>query len=242
MRKRFIPVLLVLLVMLAGCSANKELPQNTENTFSSVSKNTEVRQYEKSTDEPYATETESITSSIETEVIAEPIENREVEDTEPTFTLGSNQQKETVPEAADSKPAETSEQMPTQPKTDTVEKEKEPTNTQPVEQPDENATQPIESETQVAEETEPTKPIESFDIDYWVDFARSYAQNIGLCLDATAVDCWDNPIRAGSHSIYLERDIQSRLNRYAKDEDITDIWIWFEPVGNDCYDIYIGYA
>ena len=57
-----------------------------------------------------------------------------------------------------------------------------------------------------------------------------------------AVDCWDNPIRAGAHCIYLERDIQSRLDRYAKDEDITDVWIWAETTDNDCYDIYIGYA
>ena len=40
----------------------------------------------------------------------------------------------------------------------------------------------------------------------------------------------------------LERDIKSRLNRYAKDEDITDVWIWAEATGNDCYDLYIGYA
>ena len=96
-----------------------------------------------------------------------------------------------------------------------------------------------ESETQAPETTEPTK---AFDIDYWIGFAKNYAQSKGLVLDAAAVDCWDNPIRAGSHCIYLERDIQSRLNRYANDEDITDVWIWVESVGNDCYDIYIGYA
>ena len=61
-------------------------------------------------------------------------------------------------------------------------------------------------------------------------------------LSDTAVECWDNPIRAGAHCIYLERDIQSRLDRYARDEDITDVWIWAEATGSDCYDIYIGYA
>ena len=70
----------------------------------------------------------------------------------------------------------------------------------------------------------------------------SYAESKGLVLSDTAVDCWDNPIRAGTHCIYLERDIQIRLERYAKDEDITDVWIWAEATGNDCYDIYIGYA
>ena len=99
-------------------------------------------------------------------------------------------------------------------------------------------------------ETESPKVIEPehkekpapFDIDHWIAYAMSYAESKGLVLSDTAVDCWDNPIRAGAHCIYLERDIQSRLDRYAKDEDITDVWIWAEAMGNDCHDIYIGYA
>lgn len=104
-----------------------------------------------------------------------------------------------------------------------------------------------ESETTVAEPTQETT-LESettpseFDIHYWIAFAKEYAVSVGLTLDSTAVDCWDNPIGANSQCIYLERDIKSRLNRYAKDEDITDVWIWAEPIGDDCYDIYIGYA
>lgn len=90
--------------------------------------------------------------------------------------------------------------------------------------------------------SEPETTLPKFDIQYWLMFAKDYAVNIGLMLDSAAVECWDNPIRAGAHCLYLERDIQSRLNRYAKDEDITDIWICVEAVGNDCYDIYIGYA
>ena len=104
-----------------------------------------------------------------------------------------------------------------------------------------------ENETTV---TEPTKETVSepeiiqaeFDIQYWISFAKEYAISIDLSLDSAAIDCWDNPIGANSRCIYLERDIISRLNRYANDEDITDVWIWAEPIGNDCYDIYIGYA
>ena len=91
-------------------------------------------------------------------------------------------------------------------------------------------------------EPEPTEKPASFDIDHWIAYARSYAESKGLVLSDTAVKCWDNPIRAGVHCIYLERDIQSRLDRYARDEDITDVWIWAEATGSDCYDIYIGYA
>ena len=109
------------------------------------------------------------------------------------------------------------------------------------------ASQHTESEITVAEPTQETAPEtksipSEFDIEYWIMFAKEYAVSIGLILDSTAVDSWDNPIGAGAHCIYLERDIKNRLNRYAKDEDVTDVWIWTEPTGNDCYNIYIGYS
>lgn len=98
----------------------------------------------------------------------------------------------------------------------------------------------IESIQGTAPEPDTSQP--EFDIQYWISFAKEYAISISLSLDSAAIDCWDNPIGANSRCIYLERDIKSRLNRYAKDEDITDVWIWAEPAGNDCYNIYIGYA
>ena len=82
----------------------------------------------------------------------------------------------------------------------------------------------------------------SFDIGYWIGYAQSCAQGLGLRLESSAVDCWDNPIGAGPHSTCLERDISSRLNRYANDPDITDVWIWYESTGGNTYNIYIGYA
>ncbi len=81
-----------------------------------------------------------------------------------------------------------------------------------------------------------------FDIDRWIVYAQKYALSIGLRLESSAVECWDNPITAGPHSIYLERDIQGMLNRYARDEDITDVWIWSESIGNGEFNIFIGYA
>ena len=99
-------------------------------------------------------------------------------------------------------------------------------------------TQPQESEPPAAEE--PTEP--AFDIQTWIDYAKTYAESVGLRLESSAVDCWDNPISAGAHCSYLGRDIQSRLNRYARDEDITDVWIWAEARSDGKYDLYIGYA
>lgn len=73
-------------------------------------------------------------------------------------------------------------------------------------------------------------------------FPKSYAESVGLTLNSEAVYCWDNPIDADADCIYLERDIQSRLNRYAADADITDVWVWYESVSAGSYLIYIGYA
>ena len=95
-----------------------------------------------------------------------------------------------------------------------------------------------ESTSQPAEE--PTAP--EFDIQMWVDYAMGYAESVGLNLSPDATACWDNPITADSHSLYLERDIQSRLNRYSRDGDITDVWIWVEERSDGSYDLYIGYA
>ena len=100
------------------------------------------------------------------------------------------------------------------------------------------ATQPQEPESPAEEE--PTEP--AFDIQTWIDYAKAYAESVGLRLESSAVDCWDNPISAGAHCSYLKRDIQSRLNRYARDEDITDVWIWAEARSDGKYDLYIGYA
>lgn len=81
-----------------------------------------------------------------------------------------------------------------------------------------------------------------FSIDHWIGYAQDYAKSVGLNLDPAAVACWDNPITAGAHCVYLERDIQSRLNRYAKDETILDVWVWAESRSGGSYDLYIGYA
>ena len=99
-------------------------------------------------------------------------------------------------------------------------------------------TPPQEPEPPATEE--PAEPI--FDIQTWIDYAKAYAESVGLRLESSAVDCWDNPIDADADCIYLERDICSRLNRYAADETITDVWVWYEAVGANSYLIYIGYA
>ena len=117
---------------------------------------------------------------------------------------------------------------------------------QPTEPP---ATKSPAAPTQPEPTTEPPAPPETaqpteapFDIDYWIGYAQTVATEKGLVLEPSAVDCCDNPISANPNCIYLERDITARLNRYAGDGDITDVWIWYECVGENRYLIYIGYA
>lgn len=99
------------------------------------------------------------------------------------------------------------------------------------------------SSSETTSSPEPTRPAEpAFDINYWITYAEIYAESVGLRLERSAVDCWDNPISANAKCKYLERDIKSRLNYYAKAEDITDVWIWAEKVADNSYEIYIGYA
>lgn len=105
------------------------------------------------------------------------------------------------------------------------------------ESPKEEPSVPAITEPEPTPETEP-----AFDIEHWISYAKSTAVSLGLTLDSSATDCWDNPITAKPTCIYLERDINSRLNRYAKDGEITAVWIWYECVGTSSYLIYIGYA
>ncbi|MBQ7004553.1 MAG: hypothetical protein IJN57_11420 [Oscillospiraceae bacterium] len=89
-------------------------------------------------------------------------------------------------------------------------------------------------------EPEP-EPEPAFDVSTWVSFAISYGQQIGLTYDSGVTECWDNPIIASPNSIYLERDITSRLNRYLN-RGMTAFGVWAQPRGDGAYDIYIAYA
>jgi len=246
MRKIFAILMICAMLLLSACQQN-EVPLSTDPPVSSTV-STVYQEETSELDSTSTTETTLVpesTAASSQPVITNPPENEKkpVEQTQPTET------KPVVPEESKAQETTSTETKP-QVSTDTG-KENEPVPTDPV--PEETVptttkppvveevkptTPPTESVE--PEETKPTEPV--FDINYWIDYAKSYAQSKGLVLSEAAIDCWDNPIGAGAHCIYLERDIQSRLNRYAKDEDITDVWIWAEATGNGRYDLYIGYA
>lgn len=183
----------------------------------------------------------SAPSSQET-VMAEPAQSTVPQEQATVSVSGSTEVPAEI--TAEPEPVETKPEVSTPAKEETPPTVSSPTETTPPkasepEPPTEPmATQPQEPESPAEEE--PTEP--AFDIQTWIDYAKAYAESIGLRMESSAVDCWDNPISAGTHCSYLERDIQSRLNRYARDEDITDVWIWAEARSDGKYDLYIGYA
>ena len=67
-------------------------------------------------------------------------------------------------------------------------------------------------------------------------------KGIGLELDSTATDCWDNPITANAKRTGIKDDIQSRLNRYKKWKDLPQYGYGQKKVSDTEYEIYIGYC
>lgn len=81
----------------------------------------------------------------------------------------------------------------------------------------------------------------AFHVSEYVQLAKNYGQNVGLALNTTATDCWDDPITANANCRYLKRNIQDRLDWY-KASGFTAFWVWSEQGGTGEYLIYIGYA
>lgn len=224
-----IALLAVFLVSMSGC-ANTERQTTEGRTVS----------------EPSEMSNEESSGAMESR---EPEENRTVScsdskesSEESTAAAGTESPAvETESAAAESKttesqspPAEESSSPQTEP-AKSVE-----TQTTPPPQTEQTEEMPPKEESTSQPAEEPTAP--EFNIQMWVDYAMGYAESVGLNLSPDATACWDNPITADSHSLYLERDIQSRLNRYSRDGDITDVWIWVEERSDGSYDLYIGYA
>ena len=183
----------------------------------------------------------SAPSSQET-VMAEPAQSTVPQEQATVSVSGSTEVPAEI--TAEPEPVETKPEVSTPAKEETPPTVSSPTETTPPKASEpEPPTEPMATNAQEPEspaEKEPTEP--AFDIQTWIDYAKAYAESVGLRMESSAVDCWDNPISVGTHCSYLERDIQSRLNRYARDEDITDVWIWAEARSDGKYDLYIGYA
>ena len=219
---------IVLLCLTSGCSNTSHIAEQPAPVSSSGSN-----------EAPSQAETAQATEKTEVEQPRSTEPKDDDHSAEATVSVSeSDTQTTEVPDQADHSTAVLSQ--PSEPEKKTDESERRPETAAPTEK--EKPTPPATEESTPPEppKEEPTEPV--FDIDYWISFAKSYAESIGLVLDNGAVYCWDNPIAAGVKCKYTERDIRGYLDRYAKDGDITDVWIWYEQTGSGSYEIYIGYA
>jgi hypothetical protein len=235
-----ITALLLTALILAGCSAqpNTSFSGSKQDSItipqtSDVSKESKAEDF--SSQEDTTDGTEETAEHTASESMDKPETEKEVENTasEPITSSHSvtDKPKTTIAETEKTKSPATS--------TETSVVQSEP----PVQTKKQLATEPVPetvTETEAAPETEPEQAA-PFDIDYWISYAKTTAQQNGLSLDSTATDCWDNPITANPNCIYLERDINSRMSRYARD-GFTCVWVWYECIGTDSYLIYVGYA
>ena len=215
MKKNLMLCALLLAVLLSGCAAEPLQGQTAGNT-------------------PKAPTPQEGTPASFEPVSTEP--NAPTEAVDPADSMPNEDKHESGP-AISSEPVS----APTESNAPTPEEAKQPPvlpeKPEKAESPKEEPSVPAISEPEPTPETEP-----AFDIEHWISYAKSTAVSLGLTLENSATECWDNPITADQGCIYLERDINSRLKRYAEDESITDICIWYECIGTGSYLIYIGYA
>ena len=230
MKNRLIPcVLACLMIFLVGCTSNtaKEAAQEITKTETSFpAGNTETDSQEETAEEP-----ESTTVQEETPITAE-----ESQSTAERQTVATVQTKPAEDKTAETPVTEKTKAEPPKQTTTQAEPENQP------EQPKEQTTaepNPVEKPAE-PEPTEPPK--QTFDVSPYVSYAQEYAVSIGLSLDSTATECWDNPISANPNRSGIKADIESRLNRYKNSEGFTAVWIWAEKLSDTEYNIYIGYC
>lgn len=215
MKKLLILCVLLLAALLSGCAAEPLQGQTTGNTPKAPTPQEETP----ASFEPVSTEPNAPTVAVDP---ADSMPNEDKHESGPAISS----EPVSAPTESNAPASEEAKQPPVLP-----------------EKPEETESPTEEPSVPAIREPEPTpKPEPTFDIEHWISYAKSMAVSLGLTLDSSATDCWDNPISAEQGCIYLERDINSRLKRYAEDKSITDVWIWYECVGTDKYLIYIGYA
>ena len=223
-------LVLIFLASMCGCNADKAcVLENSDigdcSSSVSITETSDEMDTTVESEPEKATET-AITTSEPTSEINEP-------ETVPTESKNPVETEKTDNSAAPT--AEPPKQTTTQ-----AEPEKQP------EKPKDQTTaeqMPVEKPADIPAEPKPTEPPkQTFDVSPYVSYAQEYAVSIGLSLDSTATECWDNPISANPNRSGIKSDIESRLNRYKNSEGFTAVWIWTEKLSDTEYNIYIGYC
>lgn len=190
MKKNLMLCVLLLSVLLSGCAAEPLQGQ----TAGSTPKAPTPQEETPVSFEPVSTDSSDPTKApTEAADPAACIPNEDKHNSSPSFSS----EPVSAPTESNAPASEENEQAPVIP--EKPEKTESPTKEPSV---------PAITEPEPTPESEPT-----FDIEHWISYAKSTAVSLGLTLDSSATDCWDNPITAKPTCIYLERDISSRLNR-----------------------------
>ncbi|SCY24173.1 hypothetical protein [Ruminococcus sp. YE282] len=205
-------MILTVIFAMAGCTVHSELGKKAVESSSSNAV-FDIAQAEELTEK-------TITETVEKRAFTE----------EPTLTTTAETGTEKVPNETIFSQTTTAN---TEPKQDT--------HTQK-EMPKSEKSEPEITTNTVSEVTTAVEQGEKFDISYWISYAQNYAKSIGLIIDETATECWDNPISANANNKNIGFDIESRLNRYRNDEGFISVWIWAEKISDTQYELYIGYA
>ena len=235
-KSRIIAVMAALIVSLSGC-ANTDHPQTIQDSSGIETVESEPYEHTKPEDRSSASVSESKESTADSPAtVKAETESAQAENSQPIAEQSPAAQKQSPQTAV---PNNTPK--PETPKAVEPTPEPKPTPTQqPTPSPAEETPKVEQPQETTPAPEEPAVP--EFNIQTWIDYAKTYAVCVGLRLESSAVDCWDNPITAGAYSTCLERDIAGRLDRYSRDEDITDVWIWAQARSDGSYDLYIGYA
>ena len=238
-RKQYVLLLMACMILsLAGCAENKT-PTGSDGSSKAVT--TDIDPYVAADNDGSSCGLAEQTGSLNCMEINSssqaPMEKNE-EKTQESTVLSNAADKSSKPVEIEVRQTESTKRdktVSTKPRSSSDTKSEKPEKTESVKS----------SESAVSEkpvESVPAKSEQQFNINDWIVYAKKYAQDFGLELDSEAVECWDTPIIAGAECKYLKRDIQSRLNRYNRDDDITTVWIWAEKRSDQKYDLYIGYA
>lgn len=233
---------MIALLLLVGCQADKKSADEkaTESATSSFSASSEdsATETEEATEEVATEDTEGVINEVNskgTEIVEKVAEAEEncgnvsdnVEKRQTEKSTGSAESKQsgsTGKSESYTEPESTRQSATSQ----STEKETpQPTTESP-------------KDTEAPKPTNQPKP--SIDIDGQISFAKEYATSIGLTLDSTATDCWDNPITVNAGKADVKGDIKSRLNRYKNTEGFTSVWVWAVKISDTEYELYIGYA
>lgn len=216
-KTRIIAVIAALIVSLSGC-ANTDHPQTIQDSSGIETVASETYEHTEPEDDSSASVSES--------------KERSDDSTAAVKAETESAQAENLQSAAEQSPAPGT-QPPQIAVPNNTPKPETPKSVEPTPEP--KPTPPPAEETPKVEQPQETTPapeepaVPEFNIQTWIDYAKTYAVSVGLRLESSAVDCWDNPITAGAYSTclaYIQRlkiavSFRNLLTGYASSSKIN---------------------